>query len=177
MRHAGCSHLVYVSIVGVDRIPLAYYQAKLDAERRIEDQQAVPWTIQRATQFHPFVAAALTKLMRLPVLPLPSALMFQPVDTGDVADRLVEHVLTAPMGRATDFGGPEVLTASELARTFMEAHRRHRPAIPVPLPGELGAAFRMGANLCPDHAHGRRDWQDFLADRSSSSLRAGSSAQ
>jgi uncharacterized protein YbjT (DUF2867 family) len=80
MREAGCGHLVYVSIVGVDRIPLAYYQAKLDVERRIEGQQAVPWTIQRATQFHPFVAAALTKLMRLPVLPLPSALRFQPVD-------------------------------------------------------------------------------------------------
>lgn len=167
MRRAGCGHLVYVSIVGVDRIPLAYYRAKLEAERRIEEQDAVPWTIQRATQFHPFIAATLAGLMRLPVLPVPSPLKFQPVDTGEVAERLVNSAVTAPAGRAPDFGGPRILTARELARTFMEANHRHRPLIPAPLPGKLGAAFRSGANLCLDQAHGQRDWQEFLTDWSS----------
>ncbi len=31
-HRAGVRHLVYVSIVGVDRVPLAYYRAKLAAE-------------------------------------------------------------------------------------------------------------------------------------------------
>src|SRR5262245_26485230 len=36
-RGADVKHLLYVSIVGVDRIPYAYYQAKLEAERLIAD--------------------------------------------------------------------------------------------------------------------------------------------
>src|SRR4051812_20851639 len=35
-RAAGVAHVVYVSIVGVDRIPLAYYRAKRDAELAVE---------------------------------------------------------------------------------------------------------------------------------------------
>jgi uncharacterized protein YbjT (DUF2867 family) len=165
MRRAGCRHLVYVSIVGVDRIPVTYYKAKLEAERRIEDQDGVPWTIQRATQFHPFLADMLARLVRLPVIPLPSALRFQPVDVQEVADRLVEQVLAAPVGRAPDFGGPEVLTARELAGPFLESRSTRRLILPAPLPGALGRAFRAGANLCPDHAHGRRTWQQFLGER------------
>ena len=44
-------HLIYISIVGVDRIPYFYYRAKLDAERTLERSE-LPWTILRATQFH-----------------------------------------------------------------------------------------------------------------------------
>ena len=48
-------HLVYVSIVGVDRIPLAYYRAKAEAEREVA-LSGLPWTTLRATQFHEFTA-------------------------------------------------------------------------------------------------------------------------
>ena len=34
---AGIWHLVDISIVGVDRVPYHYYQAKLQAERLIHD--------------------------------------------------------------------------------------------------------------------------------------------
>lgn len=51
----GSPHLVHISIVGIDRIPLGYYRAKLEAERIIESSQ-VPWTILRATQFHDLIA-------------------------------------------------------------------------------------------------------------------------
>ena len=33
-RRAGVAHIVYVSIVGIDRIPLPYYRTKLRVERR-----------------------------------------------------------------------------------------------------------------------------------------------
>ena len=65
-RRAGDPHLVYVSIVGVDRIPLAYYRAKVDAERDVA-LSGLPWTTLRATQFHEFTADLLARLTRLPV--------------------------------------------------------------------------------------------------------------
>src|SRR5689334_16740998 len=40
----GRPHVVYVSIVGVDRIPVPYYAAKLAAER-IVAESGLPWTI------------------------------------------------------------------------------------------------------------------------------------
>lgn len=54
-RSGSDPHLIYVSIVGVDRIPLGYYREKLAAERHVEDSNP-PWTIQRATQFHDLLA-------------------------------------------------------------------------------------------------------------------------
>jgi uncharacterized protein YbjT (DUF2867 family) len=46
-ERAGVSHIVFISIVGVDRNPYyPYYRVKLDAERVIE-RSPVPWTILR----------------------------------------------------------------------------------------------------------------------------------
>jgi uncharacterized protein YbjT (DUF2867 family) len=164
MRRGGSGHLVYVSIVGVDDIPVTYYRAKWDAERLITDQEAVPWTIQRATQFHSFVADQVRSLARLPVLPVPAAVRFQPVAASEVADRLVEHVASGPRARVADFGGPQVLSAKELAQTYLQAVHRRRLVVRAPLPGRIGQAYRRGANLCPDHADGRYTWEQFLAD-------------
>ncbi|MEK8108823.1 NAD(P)H-binding protein [Micromonospora sp. M12] len=47
---AGVGHLVYISIVGVDRVPFSYYQQKLAAEQEIT-AGPVPWSVLRATQF------------------------------------------------------------------------------------------------------------------------------
>ena len=159
--HAGSPQLVHVSIVGVDRIPWRYYGAKLDAERLVASS-GLPWTIQRATQFHPFLSAMLDRLARPPVLVAPRSFRFQPVDPADVADRLVQHVASGAVGRAPDFGGPEVLAATGLASAWLRASGRRRPIVRVPVPGSLGRAFRAGANLCPEHADGRRTWQEFL---------------
>ena len=47
-------HVVYISIVGIDRIPLGYYRAKLATEDLIRGS-GVPWTVFRTTQFHDLV--------------------------------------------------------------------------------------------------------------------------
>src|SRR5579863_2562555 len=44
-------HLVYISIVGVDRFPRGYFKAKLAAENVITGS-GLPWTTLRATQFY-----------------------------------------------------------------------------------------------------------------------------
>src|SRR5436190_1428981 len=64
-RAAGVGHIVYVSIVGGDRIPLAYYKHKLAAEEIVRSS-GVPHTIARVTQFHSFLDALLSAAARLP---------------------------------------------------------------------------------------------------------------
>ena len=59
-RAAGVKHLLYCSIVGIDRIPFRYYECKLEAERLIAESR-VPFSILRATQFHSFVAVLLNE--------------------------------------------------------------------------------------------------------------------
>ena len=141
---AGVSHLAYVSIVGVDRNPhYFYYQAKLEAERVVE-RSAVPWTIQRATQFHDFMLKGLKTLEVGPVAMVPKGFLFQPVDVGDVASRLVELALSGPGGRVPDLGGPEIKTAAELARTYLKVAGRRKRMLQLPLPGKLARAFREG---------------------------------
>jgi hypothetical protein len=54
---------------------------------------------------------------RLPVLPIPKDTFWQPVDAGDVTERLCAAVRAGPGGRLPDFGGPEVVGATELAHT------------------------------------------------------------
>jgi len=56
-RARASAHLVFVSIIGIDEIPLPYYRAKLAAERLIT-AGPVPWTVFRTTQFHQLVAVS-----------------------------------------------------------------------------------------------------------------------
>jgi uncharacterized protein YbjT (DUF2867 family) len=159
---AGVSHLVFISIVGVDRNPyFPYYRMKLEVERIVE-RSPVPGTILRATQFHEFVLRITQFLKRLPVMMMPKDFLLQPIDVGEVADRLVELALSKPVGHAPDIGGPEVRTAAELARAYFAAAGRRRRVVEVPLPGKTARAFREGAQLCPEERYGKIRWEEFL---------------
>jgi uncharacterized protein YbjT (DUF2867 family) len=169
---AGARHLVYISVVGADRVPVesgidramfAYLASKLAAERAVADS-GLPWTTLRATQFHDLMLATVRPLARLPVVPVPAGFRAQPVDPGEVADRLVEVALGAPAGLVPDLGGPRIYAMAELVRSYLRATHRHRPILPVHVPGKAARAFRAGANLAPDRAVGRRTWEEFLTD-------------
>lgn len=161
-RDARNPHLVYVSIVGVDRIPVAYYRAKRQTEE-IVARSGLPWTVQRATQFHSFLANTLATLARAPMLPVPKRFRFQPVDTAEVADRLCRHVTAGPAERAPDFGGPEVRSGVDLAHAWARLTASRRRIVAVPVPGNLARAYRAGANVCPDQPRGVRTWEEFLS--------------
>lgn len=159
---AGVSHFAFISIVGVDRNPYyPYYRMKLEVERLVE-RSRVPWTILRATQFHEFVLRITQLLDRLPVMMMPRGFLLQPIDIGEVADRLVELSISEPAGRAPDVGGPEVRTAAEFARAYFEAAGRSRRIVEVPVPGRMARAWREGAQLSPDQRYGRITWEEYL---------------
>jgi uncharacterized protein YbjT (DUF2867 family) len=172
---AGVRHLVYISVVGADRIPVrgrvdramfVYFESKLAGERVVAGS-GIPWTTLRATQFYDLILLTARFMTRLPVVPAPTGFRFQPVDTGEVAARLVELAMGAPAGLAPDIAGPRVYTLKELLQSYLRARHRHRPIVPLRLPGEAARAVRGGANLAPDHAVGRRTWEEFLAERMS----------
>lgn len=154
-------HLLYVSIVGVDAIPYRYYRRKLACEREIA-AGAVPYTILRATQFHELLERALRAIERLPVAPLPLDWRFQSVAAAEVASRAVGLLEGAPLGRAPDFGGPEVLTGRRIVEAWRERRKRPRAVLNLRWPGRVSRGFREGLHTCPDHADGRQSWSDFL---------------
>ncbi len=160
-RKAGVSHFLYISIVGIDRIPLGYYRHKLAAESRV-DRAGVPWSILRATQFHTLVDMQLRALLRFPIALVPTDFRFQPIDPGEVADRMVEYAAEGPSGRLPDLGGPEVHTLGDLARTWAETRGLRRRIIRLPLPGKIAAGFRRGFNTTPDNAQGTVTWADWV---------------
>ncbi len=163
-RRAGVQHLVYVSIVGVDRVPFPYYRTKLAVERQVEDS-GTGWTVLRATQFHDLLFRLFQGLSKSPVMPLPARVKDQPVEVREVADRLAELAQGAPAGRADDLAGPEVRTLPSLARAYLDAAGRRRALVKVPLRGAAYEAFRAGGHLAPERAVGTRTFEEFLAER------------
>ncbi len=160
-REAGVSHFLYVSIVGIDRIPLGYYKRKLAAESRVE-RGGVPWSILRATQFHTLIDMQLRALLRFPIALAPTDFRFQPIDPGEVADRMVEHAAQGPSGRLPDLGGPEVHTLGDLARTWAQVRGLRRRIVRLPLPGKIAAGFRQGLNTTPEGKYGQVTWADWV---------------
>jgi uncharacterized protein YbjT (DUF2867 family) len=130
----------------------------------------LPWTTIRATQFHDLILMVLEKLAKLPVVPVPSGVAFQPVDADEVAARLVELALGEPSGVVPDIAGPRVYGTAELVRGYLEATHRRRLLVPIRLPGGAARALRAGADLAPERAVGTRTWEAFLADRLSRSI-------
>jgi uncharacterized protein YbjT (DUF2867 family) len=160
-QRANVSHLIYVSIVGIDRVPFPYYQHKLAAEG-IVGNGTVPWTILRATQFHNLLDRVLQPVARFPFAMLPTDFQFQPVDPGEVAVRLTELVAAGPSGRAQDFGGPEIHDVRELAREWLQVRGLRRPVLHLPLPGKAAYAVRRGLLTNPDHRQGKITWSEWV---------------
>jgi uncharacterized protein YbjT (DUF2867 family) len=163
--HAGVAHFVFVSIIGIDKIPLGYYRQKLAAEQVIRDS-GVPFSILRAAQFHHFVDLLLGGLARVRgLLPIPRRFRVQSIATADVARVLVETVAAAPSGHLRDLAGPKAMTVAQAARRWVAARRERRLVIPVPTFGATAAAFRRGYNTAPDHPAGRETWGEWLTRR------------
>ncbi|MGV8883141.1 MAG: SDR family oxidoreductase [Rhodoglobus sp.] len=155
----GVEHVVYISIVGIDRIPFAYYASKLECERLIESS-GIPHTILRATQFHNFVSDFLVPQRRLPFLVAP-AIPVQPIAIEEVAARLVELAEGTPLGRVDDIGGPERGSLPEFARQWQQAHGTRKPTWSPRIPGKFVAAFMAGHHMTELPGYGTQTFAEF----------------
>ncbi len=164
-REDGVRHVVYVSIVGIEGIAYPYYRSKLAAEA-VMRENIVPWSILRATQFHTLMELFLGGFSKLPRLTMvPFKWQFQPVDTRDVASRVVEVVTGGPAGMLPDFGGPEVRDFKSLAASWLKVRGLNKRLVNLPLPFKSSRLVAEGRLTCPDHKDGTITFEQYLGQR------------
>ncbi|HEV2036109.1 MAG TPA: NAD(P)H-binding protein [Candidatus Dormibacteraeota bacterium] len=164
-REAGVRHTVYVSIVGIDEVAYPYYKYKLAAEA-VMRENIVPWSILRATQFHTLMEFFLGGFSKVPRLALvPFKWQFQPVDTDDVAKRLVDVVTGDPAGMLPDFGGPDVRDFKSIAESWLKVRHPRKRLVNLWLPMKFSRQFEQGRLLCPDHKDGTVTFEQYLERR------------
>ncbi|MFE7190628.1 SDR family oxidoreductase [Kitasatospora sp. NPDC057541] len=163
-RRAGVRHLVHISVIAADRVPLGYFRAKHAAERAVAES-GIPSTTLRAAQFHDLTLRTVAAMAKLPVVPAVNGVRWEPVDARDVAERLVALASAAPAGLVPDLAGPAVRTLGDLTRDYLAAAGRRRPVLALRVPGTVGRCYREGANLAaPGADRGARSWEAFLAE-------------
>lgn len=141
----GVSHLLLLSIVGIDRMPHDYYAGKL-AQERVVEAADVPWTILRATQFHEFAGQLFDRAKLGPLHVAPRARV-QPIAARDVGAHLAALAAGAPQGRAADLAGPREEALDEMVKAYAR-RTGHGGWIPsVSLPGAQMKAMRAGLAL------------------------------
>jgi uncharacterized protein YbjT (DUF2867 family) len=173
-RAAGVEHCIYISIVGIEHLPLAYYQHKMQAEALVRES-GVPWSIARATQFYPLVDVLLRLSDKWPVMTLTSDFQMQPVDQREVARYLCSCVQQGPAGMLPNFGGPEVLTLGDMARTWLNARNERKRILRMPLPGKTARGIRQGKLTCPNEKRGTITWAQWVREMYAQPLPANAS--
>lgn len=157
-------HITYISIVGCDQIPVPYYKAKHRAEQLFEDS-GLSWSILRATQFHDLLLQVLKACSKPSVAVVPKGFQFQPVSSGEVAQRLIDITAQRLPGRRPDFGGPETKDLGDWMRMHLAATGRSKRIVEAPIPGRIGNGFRAGRNTVAAGAQGTVTFKEFLATR------------
>ncbi|MGW4980461.1 SDR family oxidoreductase [Streptomyces mirabilis] len=144
-EQAGVRHHVLLSIVGIDRVGLGYYQGKLRQEDVLKSGRT-PWTVLRATQFHEFAQQTLDRVPGpLAVLP---RMRSQPVAAREVAHHLVRLVSAPAQGMAPELAGPRVEQVVDMTGRLLRARHQRRLLLPVKMPGATGTAM-TGDGLLP----------------------------
>ncbi|MFN7119496.1 MAG: SDR family oxidoreductase [Saprospiraceae bacterium] len=158
-------HLIYISIVGVDRVPLPYYRSKWEAEQLLQ-ASGIPYTILRATQFHEFVDFMIGQLMRLPIGLVPKKLKIQPISLEAVTHALVQIAEGNAQNRVLNLGGREVLDMGTMVRLWQQYQGVSKPILPLPNIGQLMHTIAKGYLTCPENrALASTTWEAYLAQQ------------
>lgn len=161
-EQAGVRHHVVLSIVGIDRVPLGYYKAKLHQEDLCLTGP-IPTTILRATQFHEFPAQLLRRFGLGPVAAVPR-MWSQTVAAREVAAALVDAALGPAAGPLPDLAGPRVERMEDLVRQVLDARGRRSLVLPLRIPGRAGKAMDEGGLLPTDDGpRGTQTFDEWLA--------------
>ncbi|HZF76867.1 MAG TPA: complex I NDUFA9 subunit family protein [Acetobacteraceae bacterium] len=136
---AGVDRLVHVSAIGADAgSPSLYAQSKAAGEAAMREAFPEVTILRPSVVFGPedqFFNRFATMATLLPFMPVVSGdTRFQPVFVGDVADA-VSAAIARPetRGRTYELGGPRVMTMREVLRYVLEATRRRRPMVDMPM--------------------------------------------
>lgn len=135
-QRAAVKHHVLLSIESVDRLVNDHYAGKR-VQEEIVSKGAVPFTIQRVTQFHEFAGQVIGWTRQGDVAYLPP-LLVQPIAAADVGDALAELAVGSPRGRAIDLAGPEPQDLVDMARRTLAARGESIRLVPSWRTGVFG---------------------------------------
>jgi uncharacterized protein YbjT (DUF2867 family) len=125
---AGVRHHVALSIVGCDRTPEnAYFVAKVAQEKLIE-AAGVPYSIVRATQFMEFIGG-IADFSTVDGTVRVGEGLFQPIAADDVAGRLAEIALGAPLNGVVEIAGPDRAPFAEIVARYLKSMGDARPIV------------------------------------------------
>jgi uncharacterized protein YbjT (DUF2867 family) len=144
-ERSGLTHVVALSIVGIDAAPYSYYVGKLKQESLVLDGP-VPGTVLRATQFHEMAAQMAGRFTRGPFTFVPD-MPVQPVAAAEVGAVLSDLALGAPAGRVPDVAGPRQEKMVSMVRRYLRSKGIRRTVVPIPMSGRYGKVVREGALL------------------------------
>jgi uncharacterized protein YbjT (DUF2867 family) len=154
-------HLIYISIVGIDLLPMPYFKQKMMAEQELVNS-GVNWSILRATQFHKYVDELLHQFLAYPVGIIPKAVPVQPIDVHVVAEKLVEMTAGVPSHQKKDMGGEEVFEFIELAKSWGKIRHKSKLILNFPLWGRWGKNLKNGALTTADKSSSGMSWESWL---------------
>lgn len=164
---SGVRTYALLSVVGVDRVPLAYYEAKLRQEQTLLGLTSGRGTrplVVRTTQFHEFAQQMLARDGLGPFALVP-AMRIRPVALTAVARHLVDVTESGSWVAAPELSGPDEEYLPDLVRRVARARGPRKVVVPLPLLGAAGRANRAGA-LLPDHpVVDAETFTDWLGDR------------
>ena len=163
-KRAGVSHVVHISIIGIEKVPLAYYRAKVAAEHVVKEA-GIPYTIVRGTQFHPFVRQLASAMLKGPFAFVPAGWLVQPIDVHEFAATVWRYASQPPCKCTVHVAGPEILEYTDVVRTMLAADSRKALVLPLPMPGRMSAALRSGALTDSTAKMGTVTWKEWCARR------------
>lgn len=158
-------NFIYISIVGVNKVPYQYYQHKLKAEELIIDS-GIPYTILRITQFHDFILNRILDVRdKNDVILVPGDLKFQPIDLADVCKKIAQLIQTEPGNSIQQIGGPEILEIGDIVQQYQKIFKPTKEIQITSTLNDFQRLFTTGINLCSDHKWGTITWRDYLASK------------
>lgn len=166
-RQAKVKNFIFISIVGIDRIPYSYYLHKLAIEKDIKES-GVPYSIARVAQFHGFIDMLLGLTKRLwwmPILTLPTNWQLQTIDTREVSTYLAPFIEKDATGRIDNVAGPQVLRLGDMARQWRDIQGGYKPIIRLPMFGKIAHGVDQCYLTAPDKAYGSITWADYLREK------------
>jgi len=156
----GVAHHVAISIVGIDAVPISYYQVKL-AQEGLVANGPIDWSLVRATQFHETLDLVFTTSARCGIVPA-MAFSLAPVDPRFLAGVLADAVDTGARGRLAPVAGPRPQPLRELARAWRLARGRRALAVALPLRCAVRRPLAAGALVPQNAIVGGTDFQAWL---------------
>ncbi|MEM1122889.1 MAG: ankyrin repeat domain-containing protein [Bacteroidota bacterium] len=159
-RKENIQKIIYISIVGVDQVPLKYFKNKQRVEQLIQSS-GIPYSILRATQFHAFFEQEVKKHLHKSFIIIPD-LLYQPIATKVVAQKLIDLCQQPPINDITEIGGPTTISYRAAIQHYLTLNNQHKKVFSIPnfLLGKLGKALTTAHKV-----RGGVTWYDYLESK------------